>query len=76
MSFDVFMDQINSVEKSKLRLCLKLIYSLMIGAVMSVLTKGRVKYYKTLGILAAVLTFYLSKLVQMKGQESINDYSS
>ena len=58
------MDQINRVEKSKLRLCLKFIYSIVIGLVVSNLSKGRVRWNKSLGVLSSLLTFYMTSLIK------------
>lgn len=61
VSFDVIMEQINRVEKSKARWLLNAIYSLICGVVVSVLTKDRVRYSKTLGLICSLLAFFLSK---------------
>jgi|JI6StandDraft_1071083.scaffolds.fasta_scaffold02718_12 hypothetical protein len=63
MSFDVIMDQINRVESSKLRLCLRFIYSVVVGLVVSNLSKGKLRWNKSLGVLSSLLTFYIAKLV-------------
>lgn len=61
VSFDVIMEQINKVEKSKARWLLNAIYSVICGVVVSVLTKDKVKYSKTLGFICSLLAFFLSK---------------
>lgn len=63
MSFDVIMDQINRVEKSKLNLFLKVIYAVVVGLAVSNLSKGRVRWHKSLGVLASLLTFYMARII-------------
>jgi uncharacterized membrane protein YccF (DUF307 family) len=76
ISYDIFGEQLNKVEKSKLRRLLNIIYSIVVGLVVGKFFKGRTKYHFIIGIFVALGTFKIANRILHIDEDKNDDTGS